>query len=1046
MRTLLRAALASVLVLSSVVGPVSAATTGATTIAQATQSTITGKVTDDRGNALVGTRVEASGPAHASTTTGNDGTFTLSVPAGIYVITANKGGFTAGENDGVVVVGGVPLRVGITLSESSLQSTRVIGRTTSSGNGNNRAPFNISESATSTLLSSTITTRQNTNLTDLVAEIPGVTVARGFSVTPNTSFAVRGLPYQTRTTIDGHAVSSGIAGQWNSNYALSTMFQSVEVTKGAGLNGALAGESAVGTVNLRTRDFTVNNSAGLTFTTDTYNGSGYDAYADINLLKDNRLSLIVQEGYQGYNGPWNGFYGDRVNTGNISAIPIGTNSIPQFIGLDQWQGDFSNRYALQGQLLKARYKFSESTSLTAEYLGLQGQYAPQGGSYGSYYGKMTLQACQTGSTFSSSLAGCGPTSVFTAPYTFGQLGSQVDAYTWFPNSYIQNNEPQFSAELRTTFKGDTILFRPFTHVINRYISGVAENTYPGNASSGGGWYQVTSNANCQVQFLKPGTTGGPAVGAAGPCFGSNMSPTSAAYIGSATQTPVFATTSALPNNGAGCSVASPCYTTTTGIQNDGRYGYATPFSQPEVDRLFGYTFTYLHPMGDNSLNFTYDYRLDATSSASSDQSGAAAGCRFVIGTATGASVNQANGTPFQPGCTTAMSSGAYASYNLLPRSSIGTPITVASYSDFSLTGLFQLSAKLKLAVGNYFEIYKVQPQSENPATLTQYAALGNAGAAPVNLVTTPTTFSHYDPHIGLEYRVDPSISLRANFGSSITQPYASILSGFGNITIPNAANNQSYTVAIPNASLKPETTVTYNLGADKRLGDGTVLSFDAYHINTHNVFISQSQTIVPPAAYAGASSAVQTNYVNGPEQISYGVEVSALHNPTLGFGYYATASLNRSYYLNIPLSFYAFNTSATNPNYNINGEQLFGNPFSKGYASVFYNGVRGFTASLGAEYNGQDNPTYSNPYVLWDAAVRIPIVSNKFSLQLAVQNLTNYNNNTNLARGLVNQGNIEPAVYLSNGSLVYAGPNSRTQTSVFSVPPRDFRLSGILHL
>ena len=74
-------------------------------------------------------------------------------------------------------------------------------------------------------------------------------------------------------------------------------------------------------------------------------------------------------------------------------------------------------------------------------------------------------------------------------------------YSWFPNSFIQNNEPQFAAEFRTSFKNDTILLRPYTHLINRYISGAFENHYPGN---GGGWYAVTNVANCQADLADPG--------------------------------------------------------------------------------------------------------------------------------------------------------------------------------------------------------------------------------------------------------------------------------------------------------------------------------------------------------------------------------------------------------------------------------------------------------------------------------------------------------------------------------------------------------------
>ena len=458
-------------------------------------------MSDSRGAPLSGAAVNATGGNNSyNTTTGNDGTFKLNLPPGIYSITVNHGGFQTSQNDEVAITN-VPSTVSITMQELNLSSLRVIGRT---GTTINRTPFNVSESSVPVLPPLEITLRQNNNLTDTVATMPGVIASRTFSATPNTSFVVRGGAIQTRVTVDGHAVSSGISGQWNTNYAVSGIFQDVEVVKGTGLNGALAGESAVGTVNVRTRDFTRNNMAGLQIGTDSWNGGIYNAYASVNFLKDNRASLVVAKSFIGFNGPWNNYMGDRV--GRNSAIPIGTGNVPAFIGFDQWQGDFSNRYSLQGELAKLRYRFSETSSLTLEYLGLQGQYQPQGGAYGTYVGQMTLQACQNGAAFQASLATCTASSNYPAPYTFANIGNTVPGYQWFPNSFIQNNEPGFAAEFRTSWKNDTILFRPYTHLINRFISGVNENKYPGN---GGIWNAVTNVANCQVKYLAPGPPAAP---------------------------------------------------------------------------------------------------------------------------------------------------------------------------------------------------------------------------------------------------------------------------------------------------------------------------------------------------------------------------------------------------------------------------------------------------------------------------------------------------------------------------------------------------------
>jgi hypothetical protein len=999
----------------------------------AAASTISGKVTDSSGGPLGGATVSATGGGHTyRTTSATDGSFSLSVPPGVFTVTVNRGGFQTAQND-VAVTTGSTITLSIPLSEQNLQSLREIGRTSTTFN---RAPFNISESSVSALPPIDIAIRQAPNLTDVVGEIPGVVASRTFSSTPNTNFVVRGGALQTRVTIDGHPISSGTVGQWNTNYANSLIFQGVEVVKGSGLNGSIAGESAVGTVNLRTRDFTRNNSAGATMGFDSYNGGLYNVFADVNFL-NNKASLIVQKAFQGFNGPWGGTTQFRSGATSASTAGVATGQPTSFAGLTQWTGDFSNAYATEAELVKFRYRFSETSSVTLEYLGLQGQYQPQGGSYAAYIGNMTISACQNGSAFQATLATCLPNSTYTAPYTFSKIGQMVNAYSWFPNSYIQNNEPTFAAEFRTAIKNDTLLVRPYTHLINRFISGTWENHYPGN---GGGWFAVTNVANCQAIEVAPTAAGG----AKGPCFPVTTGPNGPAYIGSSTNPVQYKTTPTAPV----CSPTPPytCFTTVTGVQNDGTVGFSTPFSQPELDRLNGYTVSYIHPVGDNVYNFSYDYRKDYSQFSTADTSGAAAGCTFVIGSVSGAAAAAA-----QPGCSLVGLAGR------LPRSSISIPPTVSQYGDFALTGSFQLNPKLRLAIGNYFEIYKLNAQIEDPKVLNAFATapgITNAGAAPVALIPVGQTVTHYDPHIGLEFRASRDLSLRASAGSSITQPYPGLVSGFGSISIPNAANGGNYTNSIPNFNIKPETTIVYDVGLDQRLGDGGVLSFDAYDMVVHDVFLTNTSNIgtIPGVCGPGQNSqfptalCLQTNSINGPIQRGYGLEVSLTKNPINGFGYYLSGTLQRSYLDQLPLSIYFSNTTPTNGNFNINGEQLYGNPFFKAYGQLLYNDVRGNTFELGADYEGSNNYTFGPPYVIYDAGARIPIVQRRVRLQLSVQNLFNLNTGTLLGRALMAQGNVQPTVWLDKTTGTLRPGNGFTytgngQVQLQALPPRNVRLS-----
>ena len=1033
MRTPLGAAVALAFI-AGLVSPVSAVASPAIVAqAPAATSTITGHVTDSRGNALGGANVtiEGGGKTYA-TTTSQDGSFQQAVPPGLYSVTINRGGFQSAQSDVATTAGG-KFDVSVTLQDVNLSSLRVIGRSQTTAAARNG--FNVSEASVSSLPPLEIATKQNITLTDTVATLPGVVAQRTFSATPNTSFVVRGAAFQTRVTLDGHPISSGIAGQWNTNYANSLIFQDVEVAKGPGLNGSIAGESAVGTVNLRTRDFTRNNTAGATFGTDTYSGGLYNVFADVNFLPGNRASLLVQKAYTGFNGPWGGTTQFRSGSTNLSTLPTASGAAPNLLGLTQWKGDFSNNFSDEAELVKLRYRFSETSSVTLEYLGLQGQYQPQGGSYAAYQGQMTVQACQNGTAFQASLATCLANSTYTAPYTFGSIGQTVSAYTWFPQSYIQNNEPTFAAEFRTAIKGDTLLIRPYTHLINRYISGTWENHYPGN---GGGWFAVTNVANCQPVFAGAKSA---TVGASGPCFSlANIGLNSPAYVGAGGFPVQYKTTPTAPT----CSPTPPytCFTTPTGFQNDGTVGFSTPFSQPELDRLNGYTFSYIHPAGENTFNLSYDYRKDYAQSQTGDTSAAAPGCYYVIG-----SVSGANATKFQPTCSLAINAAK------LPRSPVNTPPTVSQYGDFGLTGTFQLNPKLRVSLGNYFEIYKLNAQIEDPAVLLAYAQAGTAAAAPVALVSRTQNYSHYDPHLGIEFRANRNLSLRADAGSSITQPWPALVSGFGSVSIPNAAQS-NYVNTIPNFNLKPETTVVYDAGLDYRLPDGAVASVSLYDQTVHDVFLTNTTNIGSIAGLCGpgqnpafpAAQCLQTNNINGPIQRGYGAELSITKNPLNGWGYYLSATLARTYLDQLPLSIYASNTSPTNGNFNISGEQLFGYPFLKSYGQLLYNDAKGNTFEIGADYEGPNNFTFSQPYIIWDAGARISIVPKKLRLGLAVQNLFNLNTGTLLGRSLANQGNAQPVVWLNPATGALQPGNSFTfsgngAANINALPPRNLRIT-----
>ncbi len=96
--------------------------------------------------------------------------------------------------------------------------------------------------------------------------------------------------------------------------------------------------------------------------------------------------------------------------------------------------------------------------------------------YGSYVGQTTIEP---------SLVLNGTTE-YNSPYAPNLIGTTVPGYIWYPGTYTSTNQPFFEGEFRTAIGNDTLLLRPYTGVITRYVDGNAESYYP-DAIYGTGW-------------------------------------------------------------------------------------------------------------------------------------------------------------------------------------------------------------------------------------------------------------------------------------------------------------------------------------------------------------------------------------------------------------------------------------------------------------------------------------------------------------------------------------------------------------------------------
>ncbi len=978
MRTFLRAAVACALTFVAFLGPVAAQT--------AASGTVTGQVTGDNGTGISNASVLfASGSQHQTIMTNDAGSFNVTLPPGLYTVTVVKGGYQTGTSD-VAVVAGSGVTVNVSLSPATLNNLNVIGRTVSSGSGN-AAKFNISSSSTASLSAQQILIREQPELTEAVNELPGMTIVHGPTSNVNEDFIIRGLKYETQVTLDGHPVSSGTFGTFLTNYANAAIFGGVDVVKGGSLNGPISGEAAAGIVNLRTPDFTSKDSGFLQAGLDNYGGTYYTALADVNLLPNDKLSLILGRTFSGYRGPTFGlqepdYYGSTIPTTGTGAAPALAN------GLVQYVSDFSDTYSLNAELAKMRYKFSDATSLSLEFLGLQGRYDPQGGAYGQYAGQLTVPQCLTAATnVAASGAACTPTSKYNSPAAQSQIGQTIPIYSYYPGSDVRYNQPNFSADFKTTIGNDTLLFRPYSVSINNLQDGTQEVDVPGADSTPGGWYQVTSSLNCQVTFVAP-----TAAGAKGPCYAADVAP-GAAYVTDPSTPHSYATTT----NSLTCTVAAPCYTTATGVSNSGTIGFGSPYTTLELDHLFGYTFSYIHPVGANTYNLSFDHYFDDTTAYSNDASPLAPGCSFTYsgGTQPVATVQNPTALGYQPSCN--LPGGA------LRPTPVSVPETFASVSSLGLSAQLQLTPNLEADLGGYFTHYLINAQQENPALLQQYAAAGVQNLAPIDFIPSYNSASHFDPRFGLVFRPEHDWALRFSAGSAMTIPYASLVSG----SLSYAQTSTSTTVSTPNYGLAPEESVTLDLGSDYRTPDGTVMSGDIYNIVIHNPWIATKVFLCNcvPAGLEGQQF-YSSQTLNGAQEYAQGIEFAIANEPAVGFGYRATSSFERNYFLDTPPAYLA------TPGVFYNGAQLqsSGNfvaiPYTKGYAEMQYAGAHGQLVRLGADYEGPNNSYNAPAFWLFDAGARINTGFHDVLLGISAENLFNLNFNALLARSVRAQGAI----------------------------------------
>jgi outer membrane receptor protein involved in Fe transport len=974
--------LATILIATFTVGPVSAATAPnpPVTVAQNASATVQGTVQDDTGAPIADVNIVLRGAQTYTGTTDSTGAFSVTgITPGVYLLSATKPGYQTATAADFAVIGGETETVQIVIHASTFTSLRTIASVTANGQAN----FNTSPASIQVVSAQAFVNQAQPQVGRVLNQIPGVQntlptssangAAPGAVTVPN----IRGgLSFETATLIDGHPLAVGDFGDYVTTFLNPFLLGSVEVIKGPGAMAPETNYAINGTVNFRTKDPTADFSPDYTIGFTTHGGSYYNFGVSDTL---GRLGFVVDiagyndasalNGYKSYFqtygnnavAGWTGSSGTTISynptyipSTTITAagpgggfLPGTTTALNHVYGLLACCYVYQGWYNQTGELFKFRYRFSDATTATASYLGTQ-TYADQNANTSE----------MIPSVFSPNTVGAlyntYPAFVNAAASYSGSLADGTTLLV--PNSVYPstaqeiNNEPIFQAEVRTLLGQDTILARYYHASIDRLI-------YEGNP-------------NPSVPVVVPYTL-----------YGVNPSSSKSC-----------ADTTCPPNvfNGVNQSVA-----------------FFDWYNQWEEDRLTGLSFQYDHPFGEgDNLTFSYD-STNATSSAGNWSSNFPS---VVSGTNNWA-------PPFSPVGTPSVTN---------PTGTGQVFTTILGRAIYNFTD--QLSGTLALYSNQYTNTFPYACTTASGAN-TACAIDGS------NAQFTSNHTAHFDQRMALTYRPKNNLSIRAAAGSSIAPPYLSLLSKVN--TTPSASScSVQCTFNLNNPNLLPETAWGYDLGADFRLKDNvTVVSVDGYLTNLFNRFLgetyqvgtcaSNTSGLTCPSTVPGTTPVEQAFNTNLANSRYEGIELQIRRVVPEGLGFNISGAIQHAYAYNLPPKFYCAGAVAladcVPANYNVNlpiipGENFTGNtfgsvygapggafadstvgasgfsntaiPYLQGDANVNYTFKDGAYALLGMTLYGKNNGYNLPPFGIGYATIRYPI-NKMLSIQVSGDNIFN---------------------------------------------------------
>ncbi len=229
--------------------------------------------------------------------------------------------------------------------------------------------------------------------------------------------------------------------------------------------------------------------------------------------------------------------------------------------------------------------------------------------------------------------------------------------------------------------------------------------------------------------------------------------------------------------------------------------------------------------------------------------------------------------------------------------------------------------------------------------------------------------THLAPKIALRYDPFSTVTLRASLGTGFRAPdFKELLMSFQNVSA-------GYEV-IGNPHLGPETSTSYNLGAETRLTSWASLAANLYHNEVNNLIQTQ-------LTRAGTAEAItQYSYINVSSAMTRGVEASIQFQPleglTLEPGYTLNDTLDRN--SGLALEGRPLHKATLTARYQHD-------PWGLGlYARGAWNGARPFYS----EANGVTSTTMASPYTTLEARIT-KSVTERITAHVQGTNLLNVN-------------------------------------------------------